>query len=76
MLTQLLNKSIMKKQFRNGPLVKRLTHMPFTHAFMGSNPVRVTILKFTDEKSSVFLLYKEKTYDLKPYVKINYLLLE
>ena len=26
-----------------GPLEKRLTHMPFTHAFTGSNPVRVTI---------------------------------
>ena len=75
MLTQLVNKSIMKKQFRNGPLVKRLTHMPFTHAFMGSNPVRVTILKFTDEKSSVFFTQRE-TYDLKPYVKINYLLFE
>ena len=23
--------------------MKRLTHMPFTHAFMGSNPVQVTI---------------------------------
>ena len=34
---------IMKKQSINGLLVKRLTHMPFTHAFMGSNPVRVTI---------------------------------
>ncbi len=22
-----------------------LTHMPFTHAFMGSNPVRVTIVR-------------------------------
>ena len=27
-----------------GPLEKRLTHMPFTHAFTGSNPVRVTII--------------------------------
>lgn len=27
----------------NGALEKRLTHMPFTHAFTGSNPVRVTI---------------------------------
>ena len=26
-----------------GSLEKRLTHMPFTHAFTGSNPVRVTI---------------------------------
>ena len=25
-----------------GPLEKRLTHMPFTHALTGSNPVRVT----------------------------------
>ncbi len=30
----------------NGPLEKRLTHMPFTHALTGSNPVRVTILTF------------------------------
>ena len=29
---------------RDGALEKRLTHMPFTHAFTGSNPVRVTIL--------------------------------
>ena len=27
-----------------GPLEKRLTHMPFTHALTGSNPVRVTTL--------------------------------
>jgi hypothetical protein len=27
---------------RLGPLEKRLTHMPFTHTFTGSNPVRVT----------------------------------
>ncbi len=27
----------------DGALEKRLTHMPFTHAFTGSNPVRVTI---------------------------------
>ena len=27
----------------HGALEKRLTHMPFTHAFTGSNPVRVTI---------------------------------
>ena len=27
----------------NGGLVKRLTHMPFTHTFTGSNPVPVTI---------------------------------
>ena len=27
----------------NGALEKRLTHMPFTHTFTGSNPVRVTI---------------------------------
>jgi hypothetical protein len=26
-----------------GPLEKRLTHLPFTQAFTGSNPVRVTI---------------------------------
>ena len=30
-----------------GPLEKRLTHMPFTHAFTGSNPVRVTKCKQT-----------------------------
>ena len=28
----------------DGPLVKRLTHMPFTHTFTGSSPVRVTTL--------------------------------
>lgn len=35
--------------FKNkyGPLEKRLTHMPFTHAFTGSNPVRVTIKSAT-----------------------------
>ena len=27
----------------DGALEKRLTHMPFTHAFTGSNPVPVTI---------------------------------
>lgn len=26
-----------------GELVKRLTHMPFTHTYMGSNPILVTI---------------------------------
>jgi hypothetical protein len=30
-----------------GPLEKRLTHMPFTHALTGSNPVRVTTHFFT-----------------------------
>lgn len=30
---------------KNGALEKRLTHMPFTHAFTGSNPVRVTNMK-------------------------------
>ena len=29
---------------KSGALEKRLTHMPFTHAFTGSNPVRVTML--------------------------------
>ena len=29
--------------FLNGGLVKWLTHVPFTHAFTGSNPVPVTI---------------------------------
>ena len=33
--------------FTDGALEKRLTHMPFTHTFTGSNPVRVTILKST-----------------------------
>ena len=28
-----------------GPLEKRLTHLPFTQAFTGSNPVRATKLK-------------------------------
>ena len=30
-----------------GSLEKRLTHMPFTHAFTGSNPVQVTIWRFS-----------------------------
>ena len=30
-------------RLNDGALEKRLTHMPFTHAFTGSNPVRVTI---------------------------------
>ncbi len=29
-----------------GLLVKRLTHMPFTHTFMGSNPVQVTKIAY------------------------------
>ena len=33
----------------HGALEKRLTHMPFTHAFTGSNPVRVTIEKIRSE---------------------------
>ena len=32
-----------QKTNTNGALEKRLTHMPFTHTFTGSNPVRVTI---------------------------------
>ena len=31
-----------------GQLVKRLTHMPFTHTFTGSNPVLVTNLIITE----------------------------
>ena len=37
-------KSLLLRHLFYGPLEKRLTHMPFTHAFTGSNPVRVTIL--------------------------------
>ena len=33
-----------KRATKPGLLEKRLTHMPFTHAFTGSNPVQVTIL--------------------------------
>lgn len=34
-----------------------LTHMPFTHALMGSNPVRVTNLKMT-QFGCVFFIEK------------------
>ena len=37
----------------DGPLEKWLTHMPFTHAFTGSNPVRVT--NFIRDSSSHIL---------------------
>ncbi len=33
-----------------------LTHMPFTHALMGSNPVRVTNNKITQYKLCFFML--------------------
>ena len=33
-----------RKSHNSGGLEKRLTHMPFTHAFTGSNPVSVTIM--------------------------------
>ena len=33
----------------DGALEKRLTHMPFTHAFTGSNPVQVTICKLVQD---------------------------
>ena len=38
----------------DGALEKRLTHMPFTHAFTGSNPVPVTISQHTIERSFSF----------------------
>ena len=41
----------------SGALEKRLTHMPFTHAFTGSNPVQVTIRKLIQELSWIFYLY-------------------
>ena len=36
-----------------GLLEKRLTHMPFTHAFTGSNPVQVTIGAWFNGRASV-----------------------
>ena len=48
---------IILKQFEtDGALEKRLTHMPFTHAFTGSNPVRVTNLLMTETYVSVFFV--------------------
>ena len=46
----------------SGRLEKRLTHMPFTHAFTGSNPVRVTIFQTKSERTSFFCLLKEKAF--------------
>ncbi len=40
---------------QDGALEKRLTHMPFTHAFTGSNPVRVTIQQTTSQQRRFFL---------------------
>ena len=40
--TRLLYTAIIQRHYKAGPLEKRLTHMPFTHALTGSNPVRVT----------------------------------
>jgi hypothetical protein len=45
----------MKGKFNiHGALEKRLTHMPFTHALTGSNPVRVTIFQIKSERTSFF----------------------
>ena len=38
----ILYTGIKEMQKHDGALEKRLTHMPFTHALTGSNPVRVT----------------------------------
>ena len=49
-----------------GGLEKRLTHMPFTHTFTGSNPVSVTMLK-CNCLQAVFLLFihqKIRRYEL------------
>ena len=35
-------------RLNDGALEKRLTHLPFTQAFTGSNPVRVTMYKFNE----------------------------
>ena len=40
-----------------GLLVKRSTHMPFTHTFMGSNPVQVT--NFDNKSERTFILSKK-----------------
>ena len=49
-----------------GPLVKRLTHMPFTHAFMGSNPVRVTIC-YTRPNLLEFIVLMDHLYWMLTY---------
>lgn len=41
---------------KNGPLEKWLTHMPLTHAFTGSNPVRVTMKKMTAVSAVLYYL--------------------
>ena len=46
----------------DGALEKRLTHMPFTHAFTGSNPVRVTIVKIKSVRTSFFCFLNEKAF--------------
>ncbi len=43
----------------DGALEKRLTHMPFTHAFTGSNPVRVTIRRLRPE-TVFFFVYERR----------------
>ena len=42
---------------KTGALEKRLTHMPFTHTFTGSNPVRVTTWIFASRFSGSFYFF-------------------
>ena len=53
-----------------GALEKRLTHMPFTHAFTGSNPVRVTICKHNLNIVEVFLYQNKKIKKIKKTLAI------
>ncbi len=49
-------KKRLEKQY--GALEKRLTHMPFTHTFTGSNPVRVTISLFINLFDLIYFMIK------------------
>ena len=49
-----------------GLLEKRLTHMPFTHAFTGSNPVQVTIFNGGLAQLGEHLPYKQRVSGSSP----------
>ena len=49
-----------------GLLEKRLTHMPFTHAFTGSNPVQVTIFFGGLAQLGEHLPYKQRVSGSSP----------
>ena len=54
---------LMKNEGQQGSLEKRLTHMPFTHAFTGSNPVRVTIWRFSSAGRASALQAEGRRFD-------------